>query len=227
MGEMLENIAHQWRQPLNSLGLIIQRIKLFQDKDILTKEDIESSASKSMLIINKMSSTIDDFRNFFKVNKHKDFFRIDDLIKNILILMEASLKNSYIQIDTTKVDKSIELYGYKNELEQVFINIINNAKDALIDTHTLTPNIKISSFILDNNIIVEIKDNAGGIDKNILNKIFDPYFTSKKEGKGTGIGLYMSKMIIEKNMNGKLQAKNIDGGACFTITLKSMKNNNY
>jgi len=219
MGEMIGNIAHQWRQPLNALGLIIQKLKMFHESDMLTTEQLNKSVDKSKMLINKMSTTIDDFRNFFKVDKVKQVFSINDAIKNTSLLLESSLVHHNINI---KIDaqEQIELLGYKNELEQVFLNLINNSKDALIENKIKDPLIHIKLINTEKMIIIEICDNAKGIPENIIDKIFEPYFTTKEQGKGTGIGLYMSKMILENNMNGELKVRNSTEGACFTVKLQ-------
>ena len=232
MGEMIGNIAHQWRQPLNALGLTIQKIKMYHDEDMLTNENLDKSVDKSKMLINKMSTTIDDFRDFFKTDKLKKEFNIKDTINEVINLIDASLKNHNIQIDTSSIDKDIILLGYKNELEQVLLNILNNAKDALVDNNICDksdstschqkPKIEIKVSEEKNNIYIEINDNAGGIPQDIINKIFEPYFTTKDQGKGTGIGLYMSTMIIENNMNGILSVENKNNGACFMIKLETV-----
>jgi len=219
MGEMIGNIAHQWRQPLNALSLTVQKIKIFHDNEMLTSEKLNKAVEKSTMLINKMSTTIDDFRNFFRTDKVKEKFQLIDAINETLELLEASLRHNNIDINMIE-DKSIILLGYKNELEQVLLNIINNAKDAMIENSTPIPKIEIKTFITNNDINIEISDNAGGIPKDIIDKIFDPYFTTKEQGKGTGIGLYMSKMIIETNMDGKIHVENSDYGAIFTIKIK-------
>jgi len=219
MGEMIGNIAHQWRQPLNALGLTIQKIKMYHDEDILTTKELDKSVEKSKMLINKMSATIDDFRNFFKVNKVKQNFCINEAIMNTSLLLESSLVHHNIKLNI-KSDNEINHLGYQNELEQVLLNIINNSKDALIEKSTQNPTIAIKLLSNDNVIDIVVSDNAGGIPSSIIEKIFEPYFTTKEQGKGTGIGLYMSKMIIETNMNGILKVKNIKDGACFTIQLK-------
>ena len=225
MGEMIGNIAHQWRQPLNALGLTVQKIKMYHDEDILTSQNLNKSVDKSIILINKMSTTIDDFRNFFKINKIKEDFYIKDAVDEVINLIDTSLKSNNIQIDTSNIDKNIIFLGYKNELEQVLLNIINNAKDALIDNNIQSPKIVIKISVVNRNIFIKISDNAGGIPQDIINKIFEPYFTTKEQGKGTGIGLYMSKMIIENNMNGILSVQNSEKGAHFTIKLIKENNN--
>jgi C4-dicarboxylate-specific signal transduction histidine kinase len=219
MGEMIGNIAHQWRQPLNTLFLVIQKIKMYSDEDILTKKEIDKAVDKSKILINKMSSTIDDFRNFFKVDKAKKEFDISTAIDNTINLLDGSLKNSNILILKNYKDTNIIFLGFINELEQVLLNIINNAKDALIENSIKNSKINIKITKEQNNINIDIFDNAGGIPEDIKEKIFEPYFTTKEQGKGTGIGLYMSKMIIENNFNGKINVYNINNGANFKIIL--------
>ena len=220
MGEMIGNIAHQWRQPLNALGLTVQKIKLYHEEDMLTAKQLDKSVEKSKMLIEKMSTTIDDFRNFFRVDKIKQEFYIKDAISETLDLLGSSLESKNIIVNKDNISEDIIILGFKNELEQVLLNIINNAKDALVENNIQSPKIDIS--VIENNEVISISiiDNAGGIPKDIINSIFDPYFTTKEQGKGTGIGLYMSNMIIQTNMNGDIKVKNIDDGACFTIELK-------
>jgi PAS domain S-box-containing protein len=225
MGEMIGNIAHQWRQPLNALGLTVQKIKMYYEEDMLSQEELDKAVDKSKVLINKMSTTIDDFRNFFKIDKIKQKFNIKDAITDSLNLVDASLKNNNILIDIDKIDKDIDILGYKNEFEQVLLNVINNAKDALVENKIQNPKITIESFVKEQYIYIEILDNAGGISNKIIENIFDPYFTTKEQGKGTGIGLYMSKMIIQNNMNGNITVENKLGGASFSIKLNQEKIN--
>ncbi len=217
MGEMIGNIAHQWRQPLNALGLLLQKQQIFFDRGLLTSEKLEESINKGTSLINQMSTTIDDFRDFFKPNKEKAYFDIKESITETLELIDAALYNQNISL-VLDVDGGNYIYGYKNEFTQVILNLINNAKDVLILSKVKHPEITISSFIQKNTVNVQVCDNGGGIPEDIIEHIFEPYFTTKEEGKGTGIGLYMSKMIIEENMNGKLMVKNSDKGAVFTIS---------
>jgi len=219
MGEMIGNIAHQWRQPLNALGLTIQKIKLYYDEDILTDEILTESVDKSKKLIRHMSSTIDDFRNFFKTDKVKHEFVVKDAITSTLDLLEASFKNNNINLTIKDNSNNIQYIGLKNELEQVLLNLLKNSKDALIDNKISNPKIDVIINEDEKNISIDVEDNAGGIPKDIIDKVFEPYFTTKEQGSGTGIGLYMSKMIIESNMNGTLSVKNKDNGACFTIFL--------
>lgn len=218
MGEMINNIAHQWRQPLNTLGLILQKFELFHQRKMLTDEKIRDSVSKGMLQIEKMSSTIDDFRDFFKQDKEKQVFYIKELVDETVELMGTTLELDGI-IFRDDIDPTTEIHAYKNELAQVVINIVNNARDALVERDHKDKWIHIGCRVEDEVMIMEIEDNAGGIPANIIDKIFDPYFSTKEEGQGTGIGLYMSKTIIEDNMGGRLGVHNSSVGALFTINL--------
>lgn len=218
MGEMINNIAHQWRQPLNSLALILQKFELLQEKGLLTEEKVSSTVEKGMFQIEKMSSTIDDFRNFFKKDKEKQVFYIKELIEEANIFMENSLSEFNIEL-ISKIEPSTEISGYKNELMQVIINLVNNAKDALVENREKDRRISINCHVENENMMMEIADNAGGVPSDVIDKVFDPYFTTKEEGKGTGIGLYMSKTIIEDNMGGRLSVSNSKDGAVFRIVL--------
>ena len=218
MGEMIGAIAHQWRQPLNALGLVQQNIILRFQMDKLDARFLNTSIEKSERLIQKMSSTIDDFRNFFKPNKCIAPFSIKQMIQSTADLLEAQLKYHGITISINCQDNYI-FNGLEGEFSQVILNLINNAKDVLMDRKPVAPSIEISVKKEDNNnILIIVKDNGGGISDSIMEKIYDPYFTTKAEGKGTGIGLYMSKMIIE-NMGGTLNAFNDAQGANFVITV--------
>jgi PAS domain S-box-containing protein len=216
MGEMIGNIAHQWRQPLNSLGLMLFNLYSdFEDGD-LTKEQMYKAYDSMRAQIDEMSKTIDDFRYFYKPSKSKKSFCLLDAITNSLNILNAQLHNHRILIDV-EVDRDIEIFGFESELSQVFINIINNAKDEILKKSS-KGKIKINGYIDEKeSVIIDIEDNGGGVSEEYLDKLFEPYFTTKKEGEGTGIGLYMCKMIVEKNMNGELSVKNIDDGARFRI----------
>ena len=218
MGEMINNIAHQWRQPLNVLGLILQKFEIFYNRGTLDEAKIHNNVEKGMLQVEKMSSTIDDFRNFFKQDKEKHQFYLKELIQEVLLFMQSTIEEHRIEI-THNIEPSVEMSGYKNELIQVIVNLINNAKDALVEKLEEGRVICINCIVKDETMIMEIKDNAGGIPNDIIDKIFEPYFTTKSDGNGTGIGLYMSKMIIEENMNGKLKVANGKDGAVFSIIL--------
>ncbi|MDQ1339923.1 MAG: two-component system, LuxR family, sensor kinase FixL [Campylobacterota bacterium] len=225
MGEMIANIAHQWRQPLDSLGLTIQDIAEAQEYGELTPEYIDKTVKKSMSIIYKMSDTINDFGNFFKPDKEATQFFIFDVISEVKEIVGSSLKNKGIALEITG-EKDMRIFGYKNEFSHALLNIISNAKDAFENLKEKAGK-KITIAIEKNqeNVILKIRDNAGGIPRDIIDKIFEPYFTTKEKTNGTGIGLYMSKTIIEKNMGGELSASNIEDGAEFTIAIPSVNNN--
>ena len=222
IGEMINNIAHQWRQPLNNLSLIIQNIGFSYENDVLTKKDLNETIDKSKMIINSMSNTIDTFRNFFEPTKNKNLFRVEHSIDNTLEILSSTLRFYNIEVVKEIID-DVEIYDYENEFSQVLLNIITNARDALVSNKIEKPIIKVNVSKIENNVIVKIKDNANGINEEIIDRIFEPYFTTKGKGNGTGIGLYMSKLIIEKNMNGKIEAKNNKEGAVFKITLPITK----
>lgn len=209
MGQMIGNIAHQWRQPLNNLALILSNLQDDYKYSELSGEELEDSINKSKKIIKKMSQTIDDFRFFFKPYRNKKVFSIYKNILFTLDLMEENFKFNKIETSIDLVEDS-EVYGYSSQYSQVIFNIINNSKDVFLERNIETKKIRIKIYRQNNMAVVEIRDNGGGIEEDILEKIFDPYFTTKSEGKGTGIGLYMSKTIIEKNMHGKIEFFNID-----------------
>ncbi len=218
MGEMIGNIAHQWRQPLNILGLIIQNINFSYQINELSDEFMNNAVTKANTLTNNMSKTIDDFRNFFQPNKEKKSFLLNEIVKKSLILVESPFSYHNIKL-IEKIEKTKNVYGFPNEFSQALINILNNAKDALVE-HNIDDSTVIVSVFNDHKFgYVTIQDNAKGIKKNIISKIFDPYFTTKKDEKGTGIGLYMSKIIIEQNMQGKLNVKNSSNGVLFTIKI--------
>lgn len=219
MGEMIGNIAHQWRQPLNALALIMANLQDSYQYDELTKELMEKMVDKANTLIQKMSSTIDDFRNFFKPeSKDKKCFSIRGAIEETLGLVEGGLKSSEIDV-FIDVDPELEIIGFKNEFTQVILNLFNNAKDALEENRSSKRHMNISAEDKNGNIIISFADNAGGIPSTVIDRIFDPYFSTKEEGKGTGIGLYMSKIIIEEHHQGNLEVYNGDAGAVFVIRL--------
>lgn len=218
LGEMLGNISHQWRQPLmeiNSIFLPIEA-KIILGKKVKDSEILEA-IEKLNFITKFMSDTIDDFRDFFSNDKEKIKFNLLEQINSIVNIISAGLKAHNIKLDIL-IKKNPNLFGYKNEFSQVLINLINNAKDELISRNIENPYIKISIFEENENVIVTVEDNAGGIKVNPIDTIFEPFFTYEKQN-GSGIGLFMSKLIIEKNMEGKLKAYNKNSGAFFEIKI--------
>ena len=216
LGEMISNIAHQWRQPLSELSSLFMAVKFRHDIGKLDQEYMEKKAKESENIIEYMSHTIDDFRNFFMPKKEKQKFYISKVIDSVMTITGKALSNNGIEVNID-INEDIELYTYKNEYEQVVLNILSNAKDILIARETTNPQIKIYTQKSEGKIKLIIEDNAGGISKNIIDKIFEPYFSTKEDSNGTGLGLYMSKIIVEKNMNGKLKVRNTKDGARFVI----------
>ncbi|MCX6074422.1 MAG: PAS domain-containing sensor histidine kinase [Campylobacterales bacterium] len=231
MGEMIGNIAHQWRQPLQVIGMTLIDAQLDLDEfesidDIRGKEFVSAIEFQ----VEYLTKTIDDFRNFFDPKKEKVAFCLDEIIQYTVALVHQKMEreNIKILIQHTQNDGYIEdhkslwrtkLYGYPSELSQVFLNLISNAKDALIENKIDNPVIHISCILNGEYVSVQISDNGGGIPEKILVKVFDPYFTTKHQKQGTGIGLYMSRIIVEEHHNGLLSVANNEQGAVFTINL--------
>ncbi len=216
MGEMIGNIAHQWRQPLNALGLFIQRLGFFYDTPHFNKKFLDTFVDQSMETIQYMSKTINDFRDYFKPDKEKSDFHICGAVKNTLSLLDASFLNPEIRIVIVENDDPI-VYGYQNEFAQVLLNILVNARDVIIEREISEALVTVTVWRDGENAVVTVADNAGGIADDIIHKIFDPYFTTKGPQLGTGIGLFLSKSIVEKNMGGKLSVRNTDVGAEFRV----------
>lgn len=218
LGEMISNIAHQWRQPLSELSSILMNIKFKHSMEKLDKETMDKKSKEAEIVLNYMSHTIDDFRNFFMPKKDKEEFCVKDAIKSVMTIVSSALEYNNIKVEIS-VPEDLKLNTYINEYEQVLLNIISNAKDVLIQNNIENPLIKIFAEKQENNIILYIEDNAGGVKVNPKSKIFEPYFTTKSDSNGTGIGLYMSKIIIDKNMKGKLRVRNTKDGAKFIIVV--------
>ena len=218
LGEMLGNISHQWRQPLMEINSIFLPIEAKLSLDMtLEKDELLKSINKLNEITKYMSNTIDDFRDFFASDKEKIEFCLLDQINSTINIISGGLKTHNIKLDII-IQKNPEMIGFKNDYSQVLINIISNAKDILVQRNVINPYIKISIYEKNNNIITIVEDNGGGIKVKPIEKIFDPFFTYEKIG-GSGIGLFMSKLIIENNMNGKLSVKNSSNGAFFKIII--------
>ena len=215
MGEMLSNIAHQWRQPLTSLGLIIQLLPSELELNSADKEQLDKSVIDAMMIIDHMSKTIDDFSFFFKPDKERVAFSVNYSVARAIKLIKASYDYNRIEIVVNCIEEAV-IEGYPNEYSQVILNILSNAMDALLSSKTVNPQVIITTKVEDGRSVVTISDNAGGIPDEIIYKIFDPLFTTKGP-KGSGIGLFMSKYIIERNMNGLLKVRNNEVGAEFFI----------
>ncbi len=218
MGEMIGNIAHQWRQPLNNIGLLIQDLKNAHEFGDFDKEYLNVSVDKAMAIIQGMSATIDDFRYFFTPQKEPQKFSVAESVNKAISFVNPSFKKNGIDIEID-IKEDITIEGFPNEYSQVLLNLLNNAKDVLIEREVKHPKVTIRLLREDHRALLTIRDNGGGIPEDIMDKIFEPYFSTKQNDKGTGIGLYMSKMIIENKGNGKLTAKNTEDGAEFRIEI--------
>jgi signal transduction histidine kinase len=214
LGEMLGNIAHQWRHPLTRLSLLIQNLEMAYGKNKLDKEFLGNFQKKALNQIEYMSQTIDDFTNFFKKDTKKEFFCPKEIIEQALHLMDARIQQNRLDI-IFDVKNTEPVEGYKSEFSQVILNIINNAIDILKEKNIQDKKI----WIRIEGKKIEIEDNAGGIAEDIKDKIFEPYFTTKFQSQGTGIGLYMSRVIITQHFNGELYAYNSANGAVFVIKL--------
>jgi signal transduction histidine kinase len=218
MGEMIDSIAHQWRQPLNSLGIIVQSLRHISSQKNIDNTLLQEIESDIMNKINYMSQTIDDFSTFFRINKDKEQFDILISIEDAIRLILVQLNNHNIKIEIEKKDiRKFEIFGFSNEFRQVILNLIHNAMMQIVSKNIVDGKIKIEIKDINNNIQIDVIDNAEGVKKEDMPKIFDPYFSTKE--KGSGIGLYMSKVIIENHMNGILKVRNIKDGAKFTIML--------
>jgi PAS domain S-box-containing protein len=221
MGEMMGNIAHQWRQPLNVLSLIMMELDDLIEESELNDKNFSDSYVNFNKTVQFMSKTIDDFRMFFLPSKKKELFCIEKTINDIIWMITPQFKSHNIKVNLIQRSQNNRAYGFENEFKQVLINILNNANDAIssISEHNPEYEGEITAYIDNDNewSIVTIRDNGGGIDSEIIERIFDPYFTTKFEAQGTGLGLYMSKMIIEKNMSGYLNVSSSKEGTSFII----------
>ena len=230
MGEMVNMIAHQWRQPLGAISSTIIAIDMSlshkkfylesEQNDEVYKKNLISKLDKISQYVQVLSTTIDDFRNFFKPDKHKQLISLQEPISMALNIVEPSMKNTYYIEITTDYKSQEKVNIFKNEFMQVILNILKNSEDNFKERAIKKPIVHIEVNETSSMHIVKIYDNGGGIEEKVLEKIFDPYFSTKKSIDGTGIGLYMSKIIIEKHHNGKIIAYNYKDGICFEIQLQ-------
>jgi C4-dicarboxylate-specific signal transduction histidine kinase len=226
MGEMLEMIAHQWRQPITSIGMISNNMLfsiVISEDEPLDKPQFQSELEDINKQIKYLSHTIDDFRNFFKESKTRQEIYMDDIVIKSISLLSKQFEQNSIAIEVKNGCQNTLLYTYKNELTQVLLNILHNSKDAFESCRQENKKIAIDCSKKDDEITIEINDNAGGIEESILQKIFEPYFSTKKEKNGTGLGLYMSRIIVTKHLQGEIEAKNSKDGASFIIRMPILK----
>ena len=214
MGEMISMIAHQWRQPLSAISATVSALQMKTRLGKLNDETVYELSGKILNYVQHLSSTIDDFRNFFKPNKKKQEVTYKELVEGVMNIIEVALINKNIKL-IKEFDSKIVFTTYANEVKQVILNLVKNAEDALIERDIKDPFIKIVAK--GRKLVIE--DNAGGIDKDIIDRIFNPYFSTKTKKDGTGLGLYMSKTIIEEHCGGRLSVENGKQGARFIIEL--------
>ncbi|WP_313957260.1 HAMP domain-containing sensor histidine kinase [Aliarcobacter butzleri] len=216
-GEMIANITHQFRQPLNNISYILINLKKRFESEKLDKIFFNKKVNQANEQVSFLSKTIDDFKEFYLQEKEKDDFLVKDSIQNALTILNPDLQKDNINLNLKfETFEDIKIFGVKNELSQVILSLVSNSIDALKNRHN--PKISINVVSSSAEVIIEILDNAGGIKAKNLKKIFEPYFSTKDEG--TGIGLYLSKIIIEESFGGKLQVQNIKDGAKFSIFIE-------
>jgi len=223
IGEMLSNISHQWRQPLNNVGLIIQNMQLEFEDHSLTVDTCNDYVAECMKFLTYMSSTIDNFQDFYLPDQKQQLFKPCMAIEEIFSLIRDDMNFHGITIRNT-CEADLLVFGYKKEFSQVIMNIILNAKDSFKKHKPQNPFIEICCGKVDDSALIFIRDNGGGVPLEIIDKIFDPYFTTKFMSQGVGMGLYMSKMIIEKHMGGTIKVANTDTGVEVTIKMPDRNN---
>ena len=219
IGEMLGNIAHQWRQPLAILGTLVAIIKEKNQMEMLRPEELGEKLESMQHHIEYMSETIEDFMNYYRPDKEKSFFSIAEAIYKALDIVNFSISKEFKVAVSLEIDQTLQAYGLINEFVQVLVTILSNIRDIVVEKHMKKANVKIRLYTKNKRIYLVIEDDCGGIAKEHLGKIFDPYFTTKHQSMGTGLGLYIAKMIIEDNMGGRLTARNVGKGAAFTIEI--------
>lgn len=208
LGEMLANISHQWRQPLNAITVHLSSLKLKNELHMIKESDINETVTSVINYANYLSNTIDDFKNFLSHDSIKENFSIQKSFEKAKSIASISLTNQQIVLNILPYEEEFMFNGIKNELTQVFINILNNAKDVLDEQNIEHKMVQVAFYKEDTSIYITIQDNGGGINDNIIDKVFDPYFTTKHQTQGTGIGLYMSSRIIHEHFNGNIFVKN-------------------
>lgn len=219
MGNMLGNIAHQWRQPLSEINAILMELEAISRYDKLNIDYLLKNIQDCYEVTEYMSTTINDFQNFFKPSKEKKMFHVDEVCTNAVSILSASLKFHNIEL-IFDINEDSQIFGYPREFSHAILNILSNSKDALVERKIQKPKIILNIKTGKKFTLIRIEDNAGGIDAEDIESIFEPYFTTKHSKQGTGIGLYMTKMIIEENMNGIITVQNSDKGALFTIKIR-------
>ena len=218
MGEIISMVAHQWRQPLSVIAMEANNLLIDMDLDNLNEEGIKTQSQNILKQTEYLSKTIDDFRNFFRPDKEMEEIKLEEVIYEAKKIIGRNLENNDINL-TIEYNKSYIIKTYSRELLQVYINLLKNAKEALIDNRENNRNINVVISSDESNLITTVCDNGGGIESDVIDKIFNPYFSTKGKKNGTGLGLYMSKTIIEKHIQGKIEAYNLEDGACFKVLI--------
>ena len=218
MGEMIENIAHQWRQPLAQINSSIILIDAILEKHNFKDTLVENKLTEIESLTSYMSKTISDFKNFFNPNKKKTIFNVEEAIQKANDILKGLMSSHHIQLEMN-IEKDLKINSYLGELQQVILIIINNSIDAFIHMNIHFPKILINAYTDNESLVIHIEDNALGINSDLLDKIFEPYFTTKHKAQGTGLGLYIAKMIVENSLLGLLSVENKQNGACFTIKI--------
>lgn len=221
MGEMINMIAHQWRQPLNSISAAAIKMNMKNELGLLDSEEIIKSTTFIEEMTQKMSKTINDFMSFNKQDREKERVTFEKVVEDTLSLVGAQLSTHSVEVKFD-VQDSLTINTYINELVHVLINLLINAKDAFDLLKRKNRVVGISAYQIGSDCEINVLDNAGGIPDGVIERIFDPYFTTKEQGKGTGLGLYMSRRMVEEHLNGHLEVKNRASGACFTIKLEGV-----
>ncbi len=218
MGEMISMIAHQWRQPLSAITATTGAMTLHLHLEELSVDEMQENINKINTYTQYLSATITDFRNFFKPDKEKSLISMNDVVHGSLQIIGSSLEAQNIILESS-LESEQKFKSYPNELKQVVLNILKNAQDVLLEKEVPNGRIFIKAETQEGNFKLSIYDNAGGISEEHLPYVFDSYFTTKEKRDGTGLGLYMSKMIVEDHCKGTLDVENTDDGACFTLTI--------
>jgi signal transduction histidine kinase len=218
MGEMINMIAHQWRQPLNAISSAVIKLNLQSEMDLLTKEETAKTTQFIEDMTQQMSQTINDFMNFTKPNNKREIVSFNSIFEDIFKIIGTQLKNHNISVNI-EIENNVAIFTYKKELEHILINLITNARDALEELGDQEKYINIQVSTKSSLCVIKISDNAGGIDEDIIDRVFNPYFTTKDSNKGTGLGLYMSKKLLQEHLDGDIFVRNKHNGAEFTIIL--------
>jgi len=219
MKEMMENIAHQWRQPLSQINSNVSIIdKILYDNNIVDAR-LEEKLQEIENITKQMSHTIDDFKNYFVNNNVKKEIDLKEIMQDAIEILSADFKEHHIKI-ITDFKETYPAFCYTNELKQVLIVLLNNAKDAHLARNTYQSIVKVSIYHVKNNFVIKLCDNAGGIPKSLQDKIFEPYYTTKHKSQGKGLGLFMARKIIMERLDGQISVENSGDGSCFSISLQ-------